>query len=75
MGVLNKKGALILALVVFLLSAVISFWINQRQSGADPSSGSQEAAMSHPLPGEMTPPGIPLTPVPPGNPITTVAGE
>lgn len=84
MGVLSKRGALILALVVVLLSAVISFLIGQRQTVGAAPSAVQEAAMSNPLPGEGTPPGIPMTPNPPGGPIatlspnkpiTTVAGE
>lgn len=69
MGVLNKRGALILALAVLLLSGAISFWNSQRQSGAAPAAGVQEAGLSNPLPGEMTPPGAPLPPVTPGKPM------
>jgi hypothetical protein len=73
MGVLNKKSALILVLVVALLSAVINFLIGQRHSADAAKPVVQEAAMTNPLPGEGTPPGIPMTPIPPGSPIATLA--
>ena len=75
MGVLNKRGLVVLALAVGLLSLVINFWVAQRQSGAAsaPQSAVKEAAMSHPLPGEQTPPGIPMTPISPGSPIATLS--
>lgn len=72
MGVLNKRGAVVLALAVLLLSAAVNFWTGQRQSGAASESSLsavKEDAMSHPIPGELTPPGFPMTPAPPGTPI------